>query len=73
MTEKLARLHHTADELRYVAKLLDALNEDHESIGVDPEAKLDIYWADVKMGVIMTPDGGEQFAYFPVTETGDDS
>jgi hypothetical protein len=71
MTGKFSLLHHTADELRYVAKLLDAINQDHECIGVDSEAKIDIYWADVKMGVIMVPDGSEQFAYFPVAERGD--
>lgn len=68
MTMRLARLHHNADELRYVARMLDALNDEHECAGVDPEAKIDIYWADVKMGTIMVPDGAEQFSYFPVAE-----
>lgn len=71
MTERLARLHHNSDELRHVAKLLDALNEDHDFAGIDPEAKIDFYWADVKMGTIMTPDGAGQFAYFPVAEYGE--
>jgi hypothetical protein len=73
MTERFAYLHHTADELRYVAKLLDALNEDHECAGVDPESKLDVYWADVKMGTLMVPYGDQQFAYYPVAERGESS
>lgn len=73
MTEKLSLLHHTADELRYVARLLDALNEDHECIGPDPSAKTDIYWADVKMGTIMVPEGSDQFAYYPVAERGENT
>jgi hypothetical protein len=59
------RYGHAADELRYVANILDVLNADSGMLGVDGE--LDVFWVDRVMGVIGLNDKDDlqSWAYYP--------
>lgn len=59
------RYQHTAEELRYVVGILDALNSKLDMVGVDGE--LEVYWVDRVMGVIGLDDKDDlqSWVYFP--------
>ena len=59
------KYQHTADELRYVACLLDALNAGDRLQSVSAAGgTIDIYWCDSLMGRIDQDD--DSWVYFPV-------
>jgi hypothetical protein len=60
------RFQHAAEELRYVADLLDLLNKTKGgNIGIDGE--LEVFWVDRVMGVIALEDASDlsSWVYFP--------
>ena len=59
------RYGHDADELRYVANILDALNANVAEVGSAGE--LEVFWIDSVMGVIGLDDESElqSWVYFP--------
>lgn len=60
---------HTAEELRYVADILDALNKqaDGERSMIGCDGELELYWCDRVMGVIGLDDGDDlsSWVYYP--------
>ncbi len=57
----MGALNHTADELKVIAKLLDAMNEfERESSMLSLQGGPEIWWCDMRMGLIGRGDEAEE-------------
>jgi hypothetical protein len=58
---------HTADELRWVADLLDVLNRKTVGTSVGFDGELEVYWCDRRMGCVSLddPEDLSSWCYFP--------
>jgi hypothetical protein len=58
---------HTADELRWVADLLDVLNRNTVGTSVAFDGELEVYWRDRRMGRVSLddPEDLSSWCYFP--------
>ena len=58
---------HTADELRWVADLLDVLNRKTVGTSVGFDGELEVYWCDRRMGRVSPDDPRDlsSWCYYP--------